>query len=161
MRVGIGYDVHRFEKGRKLVIGGIEVPSEKGLSGHSDADVLSHAVADALLGAAGLGNIGTRFPNDDPSLKNISSLELLKRVNALLQKEQWAVVNVDSTVSLESPRISPFILRMRAGIAEALGIHEECISVKATTGEGLGFIGSGEGAAAHAVALIEKSSGGS
>jgi 2-C-methyl-D-erythritol 2,4-cyclodiphosphate synthase len=156
MRIGIGYDVHRFVEGRKLIIGGVEIPFGKGLEGHSDADLLCHAIADALLGAAALGNIGTIFPNDDPTFKNISSIKLLKSVNALLRKEKWSIVNVDSTINIERPKVSPHSDRIRRNLSEALGIPVESISVKATTGEGLGFIGGGEGAAAYAVALIAK-----
>src|SRR6185503_19321357 len=141
MRVGIGYDVHRLVEGRKLIIGGVEVPFQKGLSGHSDADVLCHAIADALLGAAALGDLGTHFPNDDPELKDVSSIALLNRVNALLTKNNWSVVNVDSTVNIERPKLSPFIPGMRANIAGALSIDQSAVSVKATTGEGLGFVG--------------------
>jgi 2-C-methyl-D-erythritol 2,4-cyclodiphosphate synthase len=156
LRVGIGYDVHRLAAGRKLVIGGVDLPYGEGLDGHSDADVLCHAIADALLGAAALGNIGTHFPNDDPSLKNISSIELLKRVNSLLDRRQWSVTNVDSTVNIEKPKLAPFIPSMRKNIAEALGIAPDSVSVKATSGEGIGFVGTGKGAAAYAVALIRK-----
>lgn len=155
LRVGIGYDTHRLVPGRPLILGGVTVPSDKGLSGHSDADVLCHAVADALLGAASLGTIGGLFPNDDPALKNISSIELLKRVNILLRAKFCEIVNVDSTVNLERPRIAPFIDRMRGEIGAALGIDVDRVSVKATTGEGMGFVGIGEGAAAWAVALVE------
>ncbi|HLF13835.1 MAG TPA: 2-C-methyl-D-erythritol 2,4-cyclodiphosphate synthase [Bacteroidota bacterium] len=161
MRVGIGYDVHPLVEGRKLIIGGVEIPFGKGLSGHSDADVLSHAIGDALLGAAALGNIGTHFPNDDPALKNISSLSLLKLVNDLLHKHQWQIVNIDSTVNLENPKIAPHIDLMRKNLAGALGVATDRVSVKATTGEGLGFIGRGDGAAAYAVALLQSTGGGS
>ena len=156
MRVGFGYDVHRLTPGRRLVIGGVEVPSSVGLEGHSDADVLCHAVTDAILGAVAMGNIGTHFPNDDPSLKNISSIELLKRANSLLVKGGWVVVNVDSTVNLERPRLAPHIQPMRLNIAAALEISPDNVSVKATSGEGLGFVGTGGGAAAYAVALIRS-----
>jgi 2-C-methyl-D-erythritol 2,4-cyclodiphosphate synthase len=156
IRVGFGYDVHRLKAGRKLVVGGVDVPFSSGLDGHSDADVLCHAVTDALLGAAAMGNIGTHFPNDDPALENISSIELLKRANALLDKNGWAVVNVDSTVNIERPKLSPYIPRMRENIATTLGIPTANVSVKATSGEGIGFIGTGEGGAAYAVVLIRK-----
>ncbi len=161
MRVGIGYDVHRLIEGRKLIIGGVEIPFGKGLSGHSDADVLSHAIADALLGAAALGNIGVHFPNDDPALKNISSLALLKRVNDLLYKNKWQIVNIDSTVSIERPKIASQIDLMRKNLADTLGVSPDRVSVKATTGEGLGFIGGGDGAAAYAVALLKSTGDGS
>ena len=156
MRVGMGYDVHRLSPGRKLIIGGVEVPSESGLDGHSDADVLCHAVTDAILGAAALGNIGTHFPNTDPSLKNISSIELLKRANSIVQKEGWRIVNVDSTINIERPKLAPYIPAMREAIARALGVGADSVSVKATSGEGIGFVGTGEGAAAWAVALLSK-----
>jgi 2-C-methyl-D-erythritol 2,4-cyclodiphosphate synthase len=159
VRVGFGYDVHRLKAGRRLVVGGVDVPSPSGLDGHSDADVLCHAVIDALLGAAAMGNIGTHFPNDDPSLKNISSIELLKKANSLLSREGWAVSNVDSTVNLETPKLSPHIQSMRENLAGALGIPTDSVSVKATSGEGMGFIGNGEGAAAYAVALIRRGEG--
>ncbi len=161
IRVGIGYDVHPLVEGRQLILGGIVIPSTKGLAGHSDADVLSHAIADALLGAAALGSIGKHFPNEDSSLKNISSLVLLDRVNALLDKHQWKIVNIDSTINLETPRVSPYIERMRESVAGCLGIRPDQISIKATTGEGLGFIGAGDGAAAHAIVLLESTGGGS
>lgn len=157
MRVGIGYDVHALVEGRPLIIGGVEIPFGKGLSGHSDADLLSHAIADALLGAAALGNIGEQFPNDDPELANISSLTLLKRVNVLLHKNNWEIVNVDSTVNIERPKLLPHIRSMREKLSAALDLTPDLVSVKATTGEGLGFVGSGEGASAMAVALIRRS----
>lgn len=155
-RIGIGYDVHPLVEGRPLVIGGVRVPSAVGLDGHSDADVLCHSVAEALLGAAALGNIGTNFPNSDPTLKNISSLELLKRVKFLLEGKFWTIVNVDSTVTIERPRLSPHFEEMRERISSALGVTPDSVSVKATTGEGLGFVGKGEGASAYAVALIRR-----
>jgi 2-C-methyl-D-erythritol 2,4-cyclodiphosphate synthase len=153
-RIGFGYDVHRFAADRKLIIGGVDIPSPRGLEGHSDADVLLHAVADALLGAAALGDIGKHFPNTDPRFKGISSLILLRHVADLLTGHRFAVGNVDATVVLESPMIAPYIDLMRQNIADALRIPPEQISVKATTHESLGFIGSGDGAAAHAIALI-------
>ena len=152
----MGYDVHRLSPGRKLILGGVEVPSESGLDGHSDADVLCHAVTDAILGAAALGNIGTHFPNTDPSLKNISSIELLKRANSIVQNEGWRIMNVDSTISIEHPKLAPYIPAMREAIARALGVGADSVSVKATSGEGIGFVGTGEGAAAWAVALLSK-----
>jgi 2-C-methyl-D-erythritol 2,4-cyclodiphosphate synthase len=153
-RVGFGYDVHRLVAGRPLVLGGVEIPSPKGLDGHSDADVLLHALADALLGAAALGDIGRHFPNTDPRYKGISSLILLGHVAELLRKHRFAVVNADLTLLLEAPKIAPYVDRMRATIARALDIAPEQVSVKATTGEGMGFVGSGEGAAAYAAVLL-------
>ncbi len=156
MKIGFGYDVHRLVEGRKLILGGVEIPFSKGLLGHSDADVLSHAIADALLGAAVLGDIGEHFPDTDSSYKNISSLKLLQFTVKLLRKNGFNIVNIDSTVVLESPKIAPYIRDIRENIANALGIRIEVISVKATTTEGLGFTGTGEGASAYAVVLIQK-----
>lgn len=153
-RIGYGYDVHRLVAGRRLVLGGVEIPHDLGLDGHSDADVLVHAIADALLGAAALGDIGQHFPNTDARYRGISSLLLLKEVALLLTSSGYEVGNVDATVILEQPRIMPHAGAMRANIAGALGIRPDAVSVKATTGEGLGFTGRGEGAAAHAVALL-------
>lgn len=153
-RIGFGYDVHRMSAGRKLVIGGVDIPHPEGLEGHSDADVLLHAVSDALLGAAALGDIGKHFPNTDPRFKGISSLTLLRHVADLLAGHLFAVGNIDATVVLESPQIAPYVDLMRQNIAEALRIPVGQVSVKATTHESLGFIGAGDGAAAHAVALI-------
>lgn len=153
-RVGYGYDVHRLRAGRRLVLGGVEIPSERGLEGHSDADVLLHAVMDALLGAAALGDIGMHFPNTDPRYRDISSLALLREVGSLLRASGCTVVNVDAMLLLEAPKIGPYREAMRAAIAGALGVEVSCVSVKATTGEGLGFVGGGEGAAAHAVAMV-------
>ncbi|MBI4535462.1 MAG: 2-C-methyl-D-erythritol 2,4-cyclodiphosphate synthase [Ignavibacteriae bacterium] len=153
-RVGFGYDVHRLVEGRKLVLGGVDIPHEKGLEGHSDADVLLHAVADALLGAAALGDIGKHFPNTDPRYEGISSLILLKHVGDLLLQHRFRVVNVDATVALEEPRIGPHVEKMRDNISGALNISPEQVSVKATTHESLGFIGTQQGAAAHAVAAV-------
>ncbi len=161
MRVGIGYDVHPLVVGRPLILGGTTIPYPKGLAGHSDADVLGHAIADALLGAAALGNIGTQFPNSDPTLKNISSLLLLERVKLLLVKHKWGIINIDSTINLEAPKLSPYIDLMRDNLARSLGLRPDQVSVKATTGEGIGFIGRGDGAAAYAVALLEGAGGGS
>ncbi|MBI5474166.1 MAG: 2-C-methyl-D-erythritol 2,4-cyclodiphosphate synthase [Ignavibacteriae bacterium] len=155
-RVGIGFDVHRLAAGRKLVLGGVEIPHEKGLDGHSDADVLLHAIMDALVGAAALGDIGKHFPNTDPRYKDISSLTLLKHVGNLLAGEKYSIVNIDATVVLEKPKILPFVEQMRRNIASTLFIDVEQVSVKATTNEGLGFIGHGEGAVAHAVTSIVK-----
>lgn len=156
MKIGFGFDVHRIVEGRKLILGGVEIPFNKGLFGHSDADVLSHAIADALLGAAALGDIGKHFPNTDRSYKDISSLKLLRLTNELLRINGYNILNIDSTVVLETPKIAPYIGDMRENIANALGVRIEVISVKATTTEGLGFTGTGEGASAYAVALIQK-----
>jgi 2-C-methyl-D-erythritol 2,4-cyclodiphosphate synthase len=156
MRIGFGYDVHRLVPGRKCILGGVEIPHPTGFDGHSDADVLLHAIADALLGAAALGDIGKHFPNTDPRFKGISSVLLLHQVADLLAQHRYDVVNVDATVILDAPTIAPYVDRMRNEIANALGVAVQQISVKATTSEGLGFIGSGEGGAAHAVAVIAQ-----
>ena len=156
MRVGMGYDVHKLTEGRKLIIGGAEIPYEKGLLGHSDADVLIHAVMDALLGAAALGDIGCHFPDSDPAYKGISSLLLLKKVGELLRKQGYAIGNIDAVVIAQKPKMAPYIPLMRQNMAEALGITVECISVKATTEEGLGFTGRGEGIASQAICLINN-----
>ena len=153
-RVGIGYDIHRLAAGRRLFLGGVEIPFARGLQGHSDADVLLHAIMDALLGAAGLGDIGQHFPPGDPRYKDASSLALLGRVAAFLATMGYAVGNVDATVVAEHPRLSPFIPEMRHRIAAALSIPEESVGVKATTNEGLGPLGANEGIASWAVALI-------
>jgi 2-C-methyl-D-erythritol 2,4-cyclodiphosphate synthase len=155
MRVGIGYDVHPLVEGRKLVLGGIEIPFERGLSGHSDGDVLVHAIIDALLGATALGDIGTHFPSTDPKYKDISSLVLLRQIGALLKTGGWQVGNIDVTVVAERPRLSPFVAQMRKRIGETLGIGIEQVAVKTTTSKGLGFIGEGMAIAAHAVACVE------
>jgi 2-C-methyl-D-erythritol 2,4-cyclodiphosphate synthase len=155
-RVGFGFDVHRLVNGRKLILGGVEIPFEKGLLGHSDADVLSHAIADALLGAAAAGDIGTHFPDTDPKFKNISSLTLLSHVAHLLAEKSFAVINIDTTIVLQQPKIAPHVEKMRENIAHALRIGLDQVSVKATTNEGLGFIGAGDGAVAHAVAHIKS-----
>ncbi len=154
MRIGHGYDVHRLVPGRRLILGGVEIPYEKGLLGHSDADVLLHAIMDALLGAAALGDIGKHFPDKDPSYSGADSLELTKKVAALLSRNGYSVVNVDSTVIAEAPKLATHIAAMRKNIAEALGTDIANISVKATTEEKLGFTGDGSGIAAHAVCLI-------
>lgn len=156
IRIGHGYDVHRLAEGYKLFLGGVEIPFEKGLVGHSDADVLLHAICDSLLGAAALGDIGFHFPPSDPQFKGISSLKLLERVVALVSEKGYSVVNIDSTVAAEKPKLSPFIQTMRGRIADCVGIDKEFVSVKATTEEGLGFSGRGEGISATAVCLIEK-----
>jgi 2-C-methyl-D-erythritol 2,4-cyclodiphosphate synthase len=155
-RTGFGYDVHRLVPGRKCILGGVEIPHTTGFYGHSDADVLLHAIADALLGAAALGDIGKHFPNTDPRYKGISSVVLLTQVAELLTQHRYTVVNVDATVILDAPKIAPYVDRMRNEIANALGVAVGQISVKATTSEGLGFIGGGEGGAAHAVAVIAQ-----
>src|SRR5450759_4211245 len=155
-RIGFGFDVHRLAAGRKLVLGGVEIPFEKGLLGHSDADVLSHAIADALLGAAAAGDIGTHFPDTDPKYKNISSLTLLSHVAHLLSEKSFAVINIDTTIVLQQPKIAPHVERMRQNIARALHVEIDCVSVKATTNEGLGFIGAGDGAVAYAVAQVNS-----
>jgi 2-C-methyl-D-erythritol 2,4-cyclodiphosphate synthase len=154
VRIGFGYDVHRLAQGRKLILGGVEIPHQMGLEGHSDADVLLHAVSDALLGAAGLGDIGKHFPNSDPRFKNISSMILLRHVAELLSQHRFGVVNIDATVVIEKPHVSPYIDEMRRNIGSILNILPQNVSVKATTHEGLGFVGSGQGASAHAVALL-------
>ena len=154
--VGIGYDVHRLVEGRKLILGGIEIPHNRGLDGHSDADVLTHAIADALLGAAGEKDIGHYFPNTDPSIKGIDSQEILARVQAILTTRQLAIVNIDCSLIVEAPKIGPHLQAMRARLSQTLQIPPRRIGVKATTNEGLGFIGKGEGIAAMAVASIQQ-----
>ena len=156
MRIGHGYDVHRLVEGRKLVLGGVEIPFEKGLLGHSDADVLAHAVMDALLGAAALGDIGKLFPDSDPAYEGADSLALLGRVVQALDENGYRTGNVDATVLAQRPKLAPHIPLMRQRLAAAMGVDPGRVSVKATTEEGLGFTGSGEGIAAHAVALIEE-----
>jgi len=157
MRVGTGYDVHRLEQGRKLVMGGVDIPFEKGLLGHSDADVLLHAICDALLGAAGLGDIGKHFPDADQRYKGISSLKLLGEVRSLLEQKGFRVNNIDSTIVAERPRMAPHIPAMIGNIAEAVRVNVSAVNVKATTTEGLGFAGKGEGIAAYAVCSIVSS----
>jgi 2-C-methyl-D-erythritol 2,4-cyclodiphosphate synthase len=154
-RSGIGYDVHRLSKDRKLVLGGVEIPHSHGLTGHSDADVLSHAIADALLGAICAGDIGQHFPNTDESIRGISSIDIVKRVVDLLAKDGARVINIDATIIAEAPKIAPHIQTMRQRLAEALQIPADRISIKATTNELLGAIGRGEGIAAMAVASVE------
>ena len=156
MRIGHGYDVHRLVEGRKLILGGVEIPYEKGLLGHSDADVLTHALMDALLGAAALGDIGKLFPDNDPRYAGADSVMLLREVHRVLTEAGYRVENVDCTILAQRPRLAPFIPRMRENLAEAMGLEVGCVSVKATTEEGLGFTGEGLGIAAHAVALIEQ-----
>lgn len=156
LRIGHGYDVHRLVEGRKLILGGMDIPWEKGLLGHSDADVLVHAVMDALTGAARLGDIGKLFPDTDPRYAGISSLKLLAEVGRLLGEKGFAVVNIDAVLLAQAPKVGPYRPQMAANIAAALGIDPEQVNVKATTEEGLGFTGDGSGMAAHAVALLEK-----
>ena len=156
MRGGHGYDVHRLVSGRKLILGGVEIPWEMGLLGHSDADVLVHAVMDALLGAAGLWDIGHAFPDNDPAYAGIDSMLLLAEVRDMLTEKGYTVGNVDATILAQRPKLAPHIPQMRRNIAQVLEVEEDCINVKATTEEGLGFTGSGEGMAAHAVALLER-----
>lgn len=156
MRVGMGYDVHKLVEGRDLILGGVNIPYEKGLLGHSDADVLVHAVMDALLGAAALGDIGKHFPDTDPKYKGISSIKLLEYVAGLLDDHQYIVENIDATIIAQRPKMRPHIDAMRENIANALNISTEQVNIKATTEEGLGFTGSGEGISSQAVCLIEK-----
>jgi 2-C-methyl-D-erythritol 2,4-cyclodiphosphate synthase len=155
IRSGIGYDRHRFAEGRRLVLGGVEIPSELGLAGHSDADVLTHAIIDALLGAAALGDIGQHFPDSDPQYAGCNSIELLERAVAMVVERGFAVVNVDATVISERPQLAPFRDQMRDALAAALAVDSERVSVKATRGEGMGFVGRGEGAACMAIATVE------
>ena len=154
IRIGHGYDVHRLTEGRKLILGGVEIPWEKGLLGHSDADVLLHAVTDALLGAAGLGDIGRHFPDTDPDLEGIDSMILLRKAVEMLEAGGYTVGNVDATVIAQKPKLAPYIDRMRDGIAEALRVAPQKVNVKATTEEHLGFTGREEGISAHAVCVI-------
>ncbi len=156
MRIGYGYDVHRLVEGRKLIIGGVDIPYEKGLLGHSDADVLLHAVMDSLLGAAALGDIGKHFPDSDERFKGISSIKLLKEVLALINKNNYCIINLDATIIAQKPKMWQYIDQMRCNIAEALEIDADNVNVKATTEEGLGFTGKEEGIAANCVCLIEK-----
>lgn len=156
MRIGHGYDVHQLVDGRKLIIGGVEIPHEKGLLGHSDADVLLHAVADALLGAAALGDIGGMFPDTDAQWKDADSLKLLQAVVRTLRREGYAIENIDATVLAQAPKMKPYIPAMRENIARVCDLAIDCVSVKATTEEHLGFTGRKEGIAAHAVVLLER-----
>ncbi len=156
IRIGHGFDVHPLVSGRKCIIGGVDIPHERGLDGHSDADVLLHAVCDAVLGAAALGDIGRHFPNTDPRFKGIDSRELLRQVAELVKDKGYDVINVDATVIAEAPKLAPHIAAMCAHIADDLGIPHNCVNVKATTSERLGFTGRGEGIAAEAVCLIQR-----
>lgn len=156
MRIGHGYDVHRLVEGRRLILGGVCVPYDKGLDGHSDADVLTHALMDSLLGAAALGDIGKLFPDNDDAYLGADSIELLKKVCEVLDKCGYEIANVDCTVIAQKPKLAPFIDEMRSILADAMKLPVDCVSVKATTEEKLGFTGEGLGIAAHAVALIEK-----
>ena len=154
MRIGMGYDVHKLVEGRKLIMGGVEIPYEKGLLGHSDADVLLHAIMDALLGAAALGDIGKHFPDTDPAYKGISSIKLLEHVGALLEENLFLIENIDATIIAQAPKMRPHIDSMRKNIADALGISIDQVNVKATTEEGLGFTGSGEGISSQAICML-------
>ena len=156
MRIGQGFDTHALVAGRKLVIGGVDIPHDRGLEGHSDADVLIHAVCDALLGAAGLGDIGSHFPDSDARYKGIDSRKLLREVAQLLRKNKLRVVNLDATIIAQAPKMAPHIPAMRANLAADLGIGADCVNIKAKTTEKLGFVGRGEGIAAEAVALLDK-----
>ena len=156
MRVGIGYDVHRFAPDRKLILAGVEIPYEQGLLGHSDADVIVHAIMDALLGAAALGDIGQHFPDTDPEYEGISSIWLLQKVAQLLKENHYSVGNIDAIIIAQRPKMMPYLGQMRKNTAAALGIEEGRVSIKATTEEGLGFPGRGEGIAAQAVCLLEE-----
>ena len=155
MRIGHGYDVHKLVEGRKLIMGGVEIPYEKGLLGHSDADVLLHAISDALLGAAALGDIGKLFPDTDPQFKGADSLVLMAEVYRQIKEKGYKVVNVDATIIAQRPKMRPHIDAMRNNIAKTLGVDIDCINVKATTEEGMGFTGEGMGISAHAVCLID------
>lgn len=156
MRIGHGYDVHRLVEGRKLILGGVDIPYEKGLLGHSDADVLVHAVMDALLGAAALGDIGRHFPDNDPAYAGVDSMCLLDQVMCLLEEAGWRVENVDATILAQRPKLAPHIPAMKKNLADRMKIEESCVNVKATTEEGLGFTGAGLGMAVHAVCLLDR-----
>ena len=156
MRVGIGYDVHKLVAGRPLILGGIVIPFEKGLLGHSDADVLVHAICDALLGAAGMGDIGLHFPDTDPKFKDVASLKLLAATSDMIRGDRFAVVNIDATIFAEAPKIEPYRHDMRQNLAGTLEIDLGCINIKATTTEGLGYVGRGEGIAAMSVVLLNQ-----
>ena len=156
VRVGVGYDAHRFESGRRLVLGGVEIPGAPGLHGFSDSDVLAHAVIDAVLGAAAIGDIGRHFPDTDPAYENADSIELLREVTARTSADGWRVVNVDATVICEEPKVAPFATEMAERLGGALGVAGDRVSVKGTTNEGMGFVGRGEGIASIAVAQLER-----
>lgn len=156
VRIGHGYDVHRMVAGRKLILGGVEIPFQKGLDGHSDADVLLHAVCDALLGSLSLGDIGTHFPDKDPQFKDISSLKLLGRVSSMIKEKRFIIGNIDVTIVAQEPRLSGYTSQMRENIARTVEVDKGQVNIKATTTEGLGFAGKGEGIAAHAVVLVEE-----
>ena len=156
IKVGQGFDVHQLVNGRKCIIGGVEIPFEKGLDGHSDADVLLHAISDAILGAAGLGDIGKYFPNTDPSIKNIDSRNILKKIVLLLHEKKYSIINIDATVICELPKLTPYIDRMKNNIASDCNIEINAVNIKATTTETLGFTGRGEGIAAQAICLVES-----
>jgi len=157
IKVGQGFDVHQLVSGRKCIIGGVEIPFHKGLDGHSDADVLLHAISDAILGAAGLGDIGKHFPNTDPSIKNIDSRNILKKIVLLLHEKKYSIINIDATVICELPKLTPYIDRMKNNIASDCHIEINAVNIKATTTETLGFTGRGEGIAAQAICLVESS----
>ena len=154
MRVGMGYDVHRLVENRKLILGGVEIPYEKGLLGHSDADVLLHAIMDALLGAAALGDIGKHFPDTDPAYEGASSMKLLEHVGELLEEHNYVIENIDATIIAQRPKMLPHIPQMVKNVAEALGLEENQVNIKATTEEGLGFTGSGEGISSQAICML-------
>lgn len=156
MRIGSGYDVHKLVEGRKLILGGVQIDFDKGLLGHSDADVLTHAIMDALLGAAGMGDIGKHFPDNDDNYKDISSMKLLYQVLYLLKKQNYSIINIDATIIAQKPKLSAYMDAMKKNIADVLEINESQVNIKATTEEGLGFTGAGLGIAANAVCLIEK-----
>jgi 2-C-methyl-D-erythritol 2,4-cyclodiphosphate synthase len=156
IRTGLGIDTHAFAAGRPLILGGVDIPHEEGLAGHSDADVLTHAVIDALLGAAGLGDIGQHFPDTDPRFKDADSIQLLRTVVTYLGERAYTIANVDATVVLERPKLAPYREQIRATLAAALSVPEDAVNVKATTGEKMGFVGRGEGAAAMAIATLER-----
>ena len=156
LRIGHGYDVHRIVEGRALILGGVNIPWSKGLLGHSDADVLAHAIMDAILGAAAMGDIGMLFPDNDPAYKGADSLVLMREVVRRVRAAGYEIINIDTTILAQAPKLSPYKQQMRQNLADAAGLDIACVSVKATTVEGLGFTGSGEGMAVHAVALLEK-----
>lgn len=158
MRIGMGYDVHRLAENRKMIIGGVEIPYEKGLLGHSDADVLLHAIMDALLGAAALGDIGKHFPDTDPAYEGISSMKLLEKVGQLLEDNRYVIENIDATIIAQKPKMCPYIDTMRENIAGALGIELFQVNVKATTEEGLGFTGAMEGISSQAICMLQRPS---